>query len=77
MSYRRNPTEVSLRGSLCRDLLEMVASGMSANEAAKLLIAELLKAPNSHYSIRQLGNVFVFERRKDASAGDSSRSLFQ
>ena len=61
MSYRRNSTEVSLRGSLCRDLLDMVASGMNANEAAQRLISKLLTAPGGQCSVRLVSGVFVFE----------------
>jgi hypothetical protein len=77
MSYRRNPTEVSLRGSLCRDLLDMVASGMNASEAANRLISELLNAPNSHCSVRLVSGVFVFQRTDDAARSDSPPTVYQ
>ena len=77
MSYRRNPTEVSLRGSLCRDLLEMVASGMSANEAAQKLISQLLTAPSPQCSVRLVSGVFVFEKAGDAGQRTSQPYLLQ
>jgi hypothetical protein len=70
-------TTVSLRGSLCRDLLEMVASGANATEAAKQLISELLNAPGRRYCIRQVGGVFVFERPGEADSSHTRSNLFQ
>jgi hypothetical protein len=70
-------TTISLRGSLCRDLLEMVASGANATEAATQLISELLNAPGSRYCIRQVGRVFVFERQDDADPSHTLSNLFQ
>jgi len=69
--------QVLLRGTLCRDLLDMVSSGANPVEAATLLISELLSAPNSDYSIRMVGGVFVFERRDDGAGCQSSPTIFQ
>jgi hypothetical protein len=77
MSYRRDSTKVSLRGSLCRDLLTMVASGMSANEAAQRLISDLLNARNSHCSVRLDGGVFVIERSNDAAHSEPVPPTYQ
>jgi hypothetical protein len=77
MPRRRTPTQVSLRGTLCRDLLDMVASGANAGEAATHLISELLNAPDSHYRIREVGGVFVFERRDAAARRDSRPTTYQ
>jgi hypothetical protein len=70
-------TTISLRGSLCRDLLEMVASGASAAEAATQLISELLDSTDSRFLIHRVGDVFVIERREDSACTDSSPTLFQ
>jgi hypothetical protein len=70
-------TTISLRGSLCRDLLEMVASGASAAEAATQLISRLLNSTDSHFRIHRVGDVFVIERREDAACTDSPPMLFQ
>jgi len=55
----------------------MVSSGANPVEAATLLISELLSAPNSDYSIRMVGGVFVFERRDDGAGCQSSPTIFQ
>jgi hypothetical protein len=77
MRYQLLPTEVSLRGSLCRDFLSLVASGMSANEAANWLISRLLTAPNSGWCIRRVSGGFAFAKRDDTDQVSSLPKLFQ
>jgi hypothetical protein len=77
MRTRPTPTQVSLRGSLCRDLLALVAAGMSANEAASRLISELLNADDAKRAIRVENGVFVFERREAATLPSTQSRLFQ
>jgi hypothetical protein len=68
MTKAATKTPISLRGSLCRDLLEMVASGDNAADAAAQLISELLNSADGRFSIHRVGEVFVIERRDEVSS---------
>ncbi len=75
MAHEGTPIQVSLRGILCRDLLEMIASGTNVGAAVTQIISDLLNAPSGKYSVRLVGGVFVFEKIADPSPSPSN--LFQ
>lgn len=72
-----NPTQISLRGSLCSDLLELIAAGLSAKEAAARLVSRLLSARDGGCSIRLENGVFVFERCEHHASTPRQPGLFQ
>jgi hypothetical protein len=70
-------TTISLRGTLCRDLLELIASGVNAAEAATQLLSDLLNSTDSGFSIQRVDGIFVIERRDNAARNDAPPTLFQ
>jgi hypothetical protein len=68
---------VSLRGSLLCELLDMVAAGLSPEDAATRLISEALTIRRGDCKIRLHRGVYVFQRVSETRASIEQPISFQ